>query len=181
MNFNHSIRVPRAFTLIELLVVIAVIALLAAIISNIAPLAIDKGKRSRAQSEIAAIELALQSYKEEQGEFPKATISASGNAYTSAPTAYITAGNILYGALRGNDPNTPPNAMPNVASGYAIYFQFKSNQVSSNPPYHMIDPYRRPYGYSSNPALFNAGLFDFWSTGSDPGNVNQWIKNWSGN
>jgi prepilin-type N-terminal cleavage/methylation domain-containing protein len=179
----HPPHSSQGFTLIELLIVIAIIALLAGIVANIAPMAIDKGKRSRAQAEIAAIELALENYKTERGEFPAASIPTTDTAYVTDTTAYISAGNALYGALRGGDPNTPPTATPTFAQNFTYtYFQFKANQVSTTPPYHMIDPYRRPYGYSSrDAALFNKGLFDFWSTGSNPDKIEQWIKNWSGN
>ncbi|MCS7062697.1 MAG: prepilin-type N-terminal cleavage/methylation domain-containing protein [Methylacidiphilales bacterium] len=174
-------RQKAGFTLIELLVAMAVVGLLAGIIAGIAPLALEKGKRSRAQAEIAALELALQSYKDEQGDYPEASVPQAGEAYTTETSAYISAGNILYGALRGGDPNIPPQATPSSPS-IPVYYQAKLNHVSSTPPYHFIDPYRRPYGYSSlTQARFNQGLYDLWSLGSKPENVHQWIKNWTGN
>ncbi len=60
----------RGFTLVELLVVIAIIGILAAIITPNAFRAIEKGKVSRAVSDLRAIGSAAMAYYADVGDFP---------------------------------------------------------------------------------------------------------------
>src|SRR5881396_186273 len=66
----NSVRSPRAFTLIELLVVIAIIGILAGLILAAAKYAQTKAARSRAETEIATMETALEHYKNDNGIYP---------------------------------------------------------------------------------------------------------------
>ncbi len=59
-----------AFTLIELLVVITVIIILAGLILSTTGYVQKKGARSRAETEIAAISAACESYKADNGVYP---------------------------------------------------------------------------------------------------------------
>ena len=61
----------RAFTLIELLVVIAIIAILAGLLLNTAGYIQKKGAMSRAETEIAALTVALENYKADNGDYPQ--------------------------------------------------------------------------------------------------------------
>ena len=63
-------RLPakRAFTLIELLVVIAIIGILAGLILNTAGYIQRRGATSRAEAEIAALTVALENYKADNGD-----------------------------------------------------------------------------------------------------------------
>src|SRR6266516_4185022 len=59
-----------AFTLIELLVVMAIIIVLAGLILSTVGYVQKKGARSRAETEIAAISAACESYKADNGVYP---------------------------------------------------------------------------------------------------------------
>src|SRR5260370_32516883 len=70
---RHSSFARCAFTLIELLVVIAIIIILAGLILSTVGYVQKKGARSRAEAEIAAMSAALESYKADNGIYPRAT------------------------------------------------------------------------------------------------------------
>ena len=99
----------HAFTLIELLTVIAIIAILAGIFLAVTGAARESARRSRAQSEISAIQTALTRFEVDFGFFPE--ISFIGNAteltddeypsYNDAPEDYQLTGRALFYALQG--------------------------------------------------------------------------------
>ena len=60
----------RAFTILELLIVMAIIIVLGGLILATANYVQKKGKRSRAEAEIAAISAALENYKADNGVYP---------------------------------------------------------------------------------------------------------------
>ena len=60
----------NGFTLIELLVVIAIIAILAALVVGLSGMAGRKSTESRVRVELAAIETAIEAYKQEFGQYP---------------------------------------------------------------------------------------------------------------
>jgi type II secretory pathway pseudopilin PulG len=66
-----------AFTLIELLIVMSIIIVLAGLILATSGYVQNKGYRSRAEAEIAAMSAALESYKADNGLYPS---DASTNA-----------------------------------------------------------------------------------------------------
>ncbi len=78
-----------AFTLIELLVVISIIIILAGLILSTVGYVQKKGARSRAETEIAAMSAALESYKADNGIYPRdATTTDTLNAQVSGdPTS----------------------------------------------------------------------------------------------
>src|SRR2546421_6432837 len=76
--FNPSTSAKRAFTILELLVVIAIIIILAGLILSTVGYVQKKGARSRAEAEIAAMSAALESYKADNGIYPRDTT----NQYT---------------------------------------------------------------------------------------------------
>src|SRR5882672_5090799 len=61
----------NAFTLIELLVVVSIIAVLSALVLSTAGYARKKGARARAETEIAAMSAAIESYKADNGIYPR--------------------------------------------------------------------------------------------------------------
>ena len=63
---------PAGFTLVEMLVVVIIIAILAALTVGAAKYALTKAATTRAQSEIAAMEMALEHYKGDNGVYPAA-------------------------------------------------------------------------------------------------------------
>jgi len=77
------IRSPRrlrgGFTLIELLTVMAVIAILAGLILSVSGYATKKGALARAESELKALESALESFKTDHGAYPHQPLAVSGS------------------------------------------------------------------------------------------------------
>lgn len=197
-------RNGHGFTLIELMVVIAVILILAGLVLSISGYAMNKGARSRAEAEIAAMSAALESYKADNGIYAQAGATNSLDARTMSDATnanasqYRAASLVLYRALSGdrnldrvlNDPDRNLDIDGSTLSSPLTqlpksYFTFKSNQLfprdqSQNVQY-IGDPFGNPYGYSTaNQNSSSTGYnptFDLWSTGNstDP---NKWIKNW---
>jgi len=177
-----SFRGQGAITIIEMLVVIMVIFILAALVIAASSYVQNKGARARAETEIAAMSAALESYKADNGIYPRdATNTDSVNPATSpVPT---TASKFLYEQLSGD---TNDDRIPEAKS----YFTFRPNMLTLAAPLTgsviaIRDPFGNPYGYStakaSNPggAIGNNPTYDLWSTAGDPtGTTAKWIKNW---
>jgi general secretion pathway protein G len=66
----------RAFTLIELLLVVAIVCLLSTILLAVGHHAGEAGRVAKTKAELAALAAALESYRREQGDYPR-TSSAS--------------------------------------------------------------------------------------------------------
>lgn len=176
----------HSFTLIELLIVITIIIVLAGLIIGTSGYVQNKGKRSRAEAEIAAMSAALESYKADNGIYPQTKATDSLDAKTDTnPTSYQAASLALFDALSGgtNGSRTP-------SPGAKSYFNFKSNMLSpsdtTQPVTAIRDPFRNAYGYSTAKAATpgaNVGYnptFDLWSTAGETtaGTEGKWIKNW---
>jgi len=160
MTPSPEIQAPRsvnAFTLIELLVVIAIIAILAGLVLRTAGYVQQKGAMSRAETEIAAISVALESYKADYGDYP--TNGLGG--YTGSA--------LLYQAL------IVSNATLNPLN--KIYLELPKSAIVSS---QIIDPFGSPYFYKTGAEATNNGsnFFDLWSTAGSASNTNKWIKNW---
>ena len=98
----HKRRYNAAFTLIELLVVIAIIIVLAGLVLSTVGYVQKKGARSRAETEIAAMSAACESYKADNGIYPRddsdtrptcsnarANGRSSDNAYRQRHSLYL--------------------------------------------------------------------------------------------
>ncbi len=186
--FRQSVRARRAgFTLIELLTVIAIILVLAGLLLNVAGNANYKSSVARATAEIKAMETALESYKADNGTYPRSTDTDDLNAQPASgsppsdPSTYNAANLYLYQALIGYNTST---------STYGKrYMEFKPGQLStgasastSPTTTYIIDPFGLNYGYStanqkeqdrvnstSPPGTMDATkgynpTFDLWST-----------------
>jgi len=176
VRIRHS-SFQNGFTIIEMLVVIIVIFILAALVLAASSYVQDRGKRARAETEIAAMSAALESYKADNGIYvrnptsggPTDTLDAQtmfdpANANTAQ---YKSASLILYRALSGDrnldrsvnatDGNfdidgsslaTPLNQAP------PTYFSFKPAMLLPAPPSTATvtairDPFGNSYGYST--------------------------------
>ena len=192
---------PRtAFTLIELLVVITIIIILAGLILATVGYVQKKGATSRAAAEIAAMSAALESYKADNGIYPRDISPAytdrldardNGNPTASpTPNLYQKASQFLYGELSGD--RNFNNVIDLTEQTNRSYFTFKPQMLSTTTTVNYIrDPFGNSYGYSTIIAAGGNGgynpTFDLWSTAgltSDPPNKGpdtitpQWIKNW---
>jgi type II secretory pathway pseudopilin PulG len=176
-----------AFTIIELLVVISIIIILAGLILSTVGYVQKKGARSRAEAEIAAISAALESYKADNGIYPRnaTTTDTLDPAATINLANYASASLYLYERLSGDT-----NATRQPPAGAKTYFAFKPNQLSPADQTQNVlairDPFGNSYGYSTAKTATPNGTvgynptFDLWSTagatsGSDQ---TQWIRNW---
>ncbi len=186
----HKRRYKTAFSLIELLVVIGVIIILAGLILSTVGYVQKKGARSRAETEIAAMSAACESYKADNGIYPRdATTTDSLNARVSGDptsTSYQQASLYLYIQLSGTNADRTP------ITGARSYFAFKPNQLSpsdqAQPVQFIRDPFGNSYGYSTIIAAGGTGgynpTYDLWSTAgltTTPPTATvtaQWIKNW---
>src|SRR2546430_10630435 len=68
---HSSFRVSAAFTLIELIVVTTVVVILTGLVLSTVGYVQKKGARARAETEIAAMSAALESYKADNGIYPR--------------------------------------------------------------------------------------------------------------
>ncbi|HEY5705377.1 MAG TPA: prepilin-type N-terminal cleavage/methylation domain-containing protein [Terrimicrobiaceae bacterium] len=145
----------RAFTLIELLVVIAIIAILAGLILSTAGYIQKKGAMSRAEAEIAALSVALENYKADNGDYPH------GN-------------NVAGDGMPANNGFLLSSLMPGAGK---VYFEF--NKSMTNAAGNVVDPFGENYGYQYPGDTDRSGtdFFDLFSrcASSDP---RQWKVNW---
>ena len=182
------------FTIVEMLIVMAIILVLAGLILATSSYVHNKGARSRAEAEIAAMSAALENYKADNGVYPRDltanTATDKLNARTmgnpaSGSEPYNSASLVLYRTLSGDrnldravtalDENfnidgstlTPPlTQMP------PSYFSFKPNQLSptdqSQSVQFISDPFGKSYGYSTAYQYSSTTgynpTFDLWST-----------------
>ena len=161
-----------AFTLIELVVVVGLILVLTGLVLSTVGYARKKGARARAETEIAAMSAALESYKADNAVYP---------AYPG-PTPGSHA---LYQGLSGDGNDAIGGTIASTgtpSSSGKSYMTLKPNMLSPNPPdatTHVIDPFRNDYNYLA-PGTNNSATFDLWSTANanPPTDQNQWIKNW---
>jgi type II secretory pathway pseudopilin PulG len=185
----------NAFTLIELVVVTGIILVLTGLVLSTVGYARKKGARVRAETEIAALSAACESYKADNAIYPKDNTTDTLNArqnFDATQAVYQNASLYLYNALFGatNGSRTPD-------TGKRSYFTFKPNQLSpsdqAQPVAFIRDPFGNSYGYSTIQATTGDSTkgynptFDLWSTAGvaasptpAPPATQQdlWIKNW---
>jgi general secretion pathway protein G len=150
--FHPSSLIPHpcraGFTLIEILVVLVIIMILVGIVASASKYAMGKAARSRAQSEIAMMETALESYKSDNGIYPTSTGANRLDAKNNSASLYV--------AL------TTPKT----------YMTFKVNQLQTQGGItYLLDPFGAPYNYYCTRPLQadqqNKMSFDLWSYGPD--------------
>jgi general secretion pathway protein G len=172
------------FTLIELIVVTTVIVILTGLVLSTVGYVQKKAARSRAETEIAAMSAACESYKADNGIYPTdaSTTEQLDSTGSFDPANYQSASLYLYKQLSGD---TAGNRQPSGKS----YMAFKPNMLVPAPPstaavVAVADPFGNSYGYSTRMAATGSGgynpTFDIWSTagGTTSNDVSKWIKNW---
>jgi len=167
-----ALRPAVGFTLLELVVVMAVIVVLAGLILATSSYVHAQGARSRAESEIAAISAALESYKVDNGVYPSSNLLPT----EPNPVSYQAYSNLLYLTLTGD---TDEDGRPGPG---ILYLSFKPNQLGGGGRSTFIkDPFGNSYGYSTLGPT-NGGYnptFDLWSTAGDTDGIQaKWITNW---
>ncbi len=85
-------RASRAFTIIELFVVISIIGILAGLILATSSYVMKKGARSRTEAEIAAISVALENYKADNGTYPETANTNSLKPNTEGNPSQVQGG-----------------------------------------------------------------------------------------
>ncbi len=175
-------KIRAAFTLVELLVVMVIIIILAGLFLATSSYVQKKGKRSRAETEIAAMSAALENYKADNGVYPRDGATDSLDVTTTTLSNYDAPSLKLYEYLSG-DSDHDRGAESNT------YFPFKPNQLSptdqTKPVTAIRDPFGNPYAYSTMKASdstkngFNP-TFDLWSIadGAPGPDSTKWVKNW---
>ena len=195
----------NAFTLIELVVVVGLILVLTGLVLSTVGYARKKGARARAETEIAAMSAACESYKSDNAVYPRTSVTDTFTAVTNRtppdpqPTSYdpsVTAYSFtsfdLYARLSGNPSGD------RTTFTQQTYFQFKPNMLLPPSGTGIVtgirDPFGNSYGYSTAQAYYmdnpatnpNYGFnptFDLWSTAgtsnaADAAYEQAWIKNW---
>jgi type II secretory pathway pseudopilin PulG len=192
-NFGawHKRLYNTAFTVIELIVVVGIILILAGLILSTAGYARKKGARARAETEIAAMSAACESYKADNAIYPTdaSTTEQLDSTASFNPANYQSASLYLYKQLSSDGTG---NRQPSGKS----YMAFKPNMLLPAPPstatvIAIADPFGNSYGYSTKMAATGTGgynpTFDLWSTAGytpqtsptpTPSPQNFWIKNW---
>ncbi len=190
----------NAFTLIELVVVFGLILVLTGLVLSTVGYVRKKGARARAETEIAALSAACESYKADNAVYPRDTNNTTDNlaALTASPTPdprptsydpsdsrYAAASFYLYAQISGN-----PSGDRSTYTQRS-YFQFKPSMLS--PPggtgtvTAIRDPFGNSYGYSTaqqaNSSYGFNPTFDLWSTAgtsnaTDAAYEQAWLKNW---
>src|SRR5437867_3078707 len=128
----------NAFTLIELVVVVGLILVLTGLVLSTVGYARKKGARARAETEIAAMSAACESYKADNAVYPRGNADLSNNtpfdtdtldpvndlnpAATPVPNVYTKASLYLYKVLSGDSTG---NRSPTEKS----YMQFNPNML----------------------------------------------------
>lgn len=157
---NARFRFSRAFTLIELLTVMAIIAILAGLVLGTAGYVQKKAARDRANTEIRAMEAALESYKADNGIYP----STWGGSRSKKPNDGGKS-DVLYQALTGDGNDTLGGKTRSVGMAYGqqgkVYMELKESQLDST-KMQVQDPFGEPYNYVA-PGVFNTASFDLWS------------------
>jgi len=126
-------RLRGAFTLIELLVVIAIIAILAGLTLSTLGYVNKKGAESRAQSEVAALSAAIESFKLDNGFYPTNAAVLYANLCPVAPGQKVyfePIPSMVTNVATG--PFLDPWGMAYVYSNYTSYFELWSTAGNTN-------------------------------------------------
>src|SRR5436190_11068310 len=153
---ERTYTIRRAFTLIELLIVISIIIVLAGLILSTVSYVQKKGERARAEAEIAAMSAALESYKADNGIYPRNAdtdaLASNSDPAGGDPTqaAFPNASLYLYKELSGDhDANRSVNAADDLSGNGVVpktYFTFKPNMLSPTDQTLNVQYIRDPFG-----------------------------------
>jgi prepilin-type N-terminal cleavage/methylation domain-containing protein len=156
-----------AFTLVELLTVLAIIVILTSLVVSVGGYVQKKSALSRATGEIAMLVSACESYKSDNGNFPRDTTSArttdaiSPKAdFVASDAKYAASSLFLYKELSGDKTGSgsAPDGIPD--DGQPRYLKDVESRIlkaTKNPStkaiiavQYMQDPFGNPYAYSTS-------------------------------
>jgi prepilin-type N-terminal cleavage/methylation domain-containing protein len=151
---KRASAVAGGFTILELIIVIAIIAILAGLILSTAGYVQKKGASSRAETEIAALTVALENFKADNGDYPHGT-NVNGANPPSSNTFLLT------------------SLMPTNGK---VYFEFNKSMTNAS---NVVDPFGENYGYQYPGDANRSGtnFFDLFSRCASS-DTNQWKANW---
>lgn len=157
---------PHGFTLVEMITVVAIIVVLAGLVISVSGLVSQKANRARADGEIKVMANHLDSFKRDNGTYPKTEETDKLDPRLDvAPTSskYIKANLQMYSAITGDFlPEDAPDGKPEAES--KSYYTFPRTQLNftkdkdGNPSTirYIADPWGNPYGYSTAAAELEA-------------------------
>jgi hypothetical protein len=140
-------------------------------------------KRKKAQSQIMAVQEALEAYKNEYGNYPRPV------GGTNDP---VTVAKMLYQAVTGDGTAMIDGASPTTSDGnpgtdgeFFLEASIRGRGQSSftHEGFYLMDSWGIPFGYrrgNESSDTHNTTTFDLWSHGAViPGDdAKQWITNW---
>lgn len=158
MNAPNT-RPPRGFTLIELLVVIAIIVVLAGLTIGGMGYVQQKQAREQAKVQIGMLQMALEEYKADTGQYPGEDPDAQGQVGIQAVHAALfpTLEQQQQGARVYLADLDPLNDNQGWLGG---------QQRQGAAGLQIFDPWGSPYEYRVGPNAINPD-FDLWSRGPD--------------
>jgi general secretion pathway protein G len=171
-------RRRQNFTIIEILTVIVIISILTAIVLGVTHYATTKAHRTRTETRLTALELALEDCLQDRGYYPSTLSGATGR-----PDGPIQLGNYApYSAVSSNEKLSEVNSgwvlndgnFTNTQTGGLYLEGYKGGQY--------LDSWGRPFIYQCDGTQHNAQKFDIWSAGPDgESGTEDDITNWKVN
>ena len=185
----------------ELLIVISIMALLAGLVAATAQSMNRASRAKQAVAQVAAMELGLENYKGDYGEYPEAA-NDSKKSFDGSGSYNVGGARMLYQALSGDGADAIAGAEGGASNGQMgessdgeVYLPYldpennTQNMVSGEgSDYWVADPFGKPYQYEKagldEPT--NNSTFDLWSFGPKEAGPNYnpqdhpetWITNW---
>jgi general secretion pathway protein G len=127
MSSTLSEHVPhKGFTLVDLLVVLLIVGILAGLLFSVSDGIFNRGKRSRAESELTAISVALEAYRARVSDYPD--VGTSRQLFDALDGKLGPKGNTL----------VPP---------YPPFLEAGNFSIASDESPELLDPWEEPYVY----------------------------------
>lgn len=153
-----KLKFTQSFTLIELIAVMIIIMIIAGLIVGVGSSARKRALETRAESMIAALEVAIGMYHTDTGEYPPDD-DDTPPPDTNSPSA------ILYDRLTNTEYNDGLGDPDDINGWKGPYMEFKDKDINTNEE--IVDPWKNRYIYEEDPAQGNTESFNLWSWGAN--------------